>query len=82
MSNEEIIKLGTALGLGFNEKDNYSSMMEDNTIVFNGINGQRFQINGQRSNDKILQNMGNALIRMGERKKKIEINNVLSTLND
>lgn len=82
MTNEEIIKLGTTLGLSFNEKDNYKDMLARNNVVFNGINGQRFRFEGSWSDDEILEEMGKALILMGERKKKMEINRVLSIMSD
>lgn len=82
MTNEEIIKLGTTLGLDFNENDNYKDLLARNNVVFNGINGQRFRFEGQWSDDEILREMGKALILMGERKKKLEINRVLSITGD
>jgi len=82
MTNDEIIKLGTTLGLNFNENDNYKDMLARNNVVFNGINGQRFRFEGSWSDDEILEEMGKALILMGERKKKLEINRVLSIMSD
>ena len=82
MTNDEIIKLGTTLGLNFNENDNYKDMLARNNVVFNGINGQRFRFEGSWSDDEILEEMGKALILMGERKKKLEINLVLSIMSD
>jgi len=82
MTNDEIIKLGTTLGLNFNENDNYKDMLARNNVVFNGINGQRFRFEGNWSDDEILEEMGKALILMGERKKKLEINRVLSIMSD
>ena len=71
MTNEEIIKLGTTLGLHFNRDDNYEDLLAKNNVVFNGINNQRFRFEGNWSNDEILEEMG-------ERKKTMEINRVLS----
>lgn len=82
MTNEEIIKLGRRLGIGFNEADNYIDMLARNTVLFNGINGQRFLFEGSWSDDEIYSQMGKALILMGERKKKMEIDRVLNILSD
>lgn len=82
MTNAEIIKLGTTLGLKFNEKDNFPDMLAKNNVVFNGINGQRFRFEGSWTDDEILEEMGKALILMGERKKKMEIDRVLSIMSD
>lgn len=82
MTNKEIIKLGRTLGLGFDENSNYNDMLERNIVVFDGINGQRFLIEGKWSDKEILQKMGESLILMGERKKKMEINSVLSITSD
>lgn len=82
MTNDEIIKLGTTLGLKFNINDNFKDMLEKNNVVFNGINGQRFRFEGSWSDDEILKEMGKALILIGERKKKMEINRILSITGD
>jgi len=82
MTKDEIVKLGTTLGLNFNEKDNFEHMLERNEVVFNGINGQRFRFEGKDTDDEILAGMGRALILMGERKKKMEINRVISLMSD
>ena len=82
MITKEIITLGTTLGLNFNEKDNFPHMLERNEVVFNGINGQRFRFVGEDSDNEILEGMGRALILMGERKKKMEINRALSIMSD
>lgn len=82
MTKDEIIKLGTTLGLNFTEKNNFKDNLERNYIVFDGINGQRFGVDGNWSDDEILKIMGNSLILMGERKKKMEINQVLSITGD
>jgi hypothetical protein len=82
MTNEEIIKLGRRLGLEFNENDNFQDQLKKNRVVFNGINGQRFFFDGKWDEDYIYQEMGKALILMGERRKKMEINRVLSITGD
>lgn len=82
MTNEEIIKLGTALGLFFNERTNYKDLLDKNIVVFDGINGQRFLVEGEWSDDEILSYMGHCLILMGERKKCVEISQVLSINSD
>ena len=82
MTNKKIIKLGTTLGLKFNENDNFPDMLARNNVVFNGINGQRFRFEGTWTDDEILEEMGRALILMGERKKKMEIDRVLNIMSD
>jgi hypothetical protein len=80
MTTDEIIELGGKLGIPFNRNDNYEDQLEKNIVVFNGVNNQRFLIDGNYSDDEILGRMGDALISMGERKKCMEINRVLSIM--
>jgi len=81
MTKEQIIELGTKLGIPFNEKDNYPHMLDRDFVVFNGVNNQRFAFDGRKlTDDEIYKGMGDALIQMGERKKCMEINRVLSIM--
>lgn len=81
MTRDEIIKLGTRLGLPFNENDNYKDLLARDFVVFNGVNNQRFAFDGRKlTDDEVYQEMGKALIEMGERKKCMEINRVLSIM--
>jgi len=81
MTKKEIIELGTRLGIPFNEKDNYPHMLAKDFVVFNGVNNQRFAFDGRKmTDDEVYSEMGKALIEMGERKKCMEINRVLSIL--
>ena len=82
MTNEEIIKLGTTLGLRFNENDNYKDMLARNNVVFNGINGQRFRFEGGWTDDEILTKMGCALQLMGRRQLKLELESLLNIMTD
>ena len=83
MNSNEIIELGTTLGLLFNRKDNYEESIENNFVVFNGCNGQRFGFDGNKlSDDEILKEMGKALIVYGMRLKAMDINSVLSIGGD
>ena len=82
MTNDEIITLGKKLGLNFNEDDNYQDQLLKNNVVFNGINNQRFRFEGKWDDDYIYQEMGKALILMGERKKKLELHRALSIMSD
>jgi len=82
MTKDEIVDLGMKLGLEFNELDNYQDQLLKNNVVFNGINGQRFRFEGAWSDEKIYKQMGSALILIGERRKKMEINRVLSITGD
>ena len=81
MTKNEIVELGTRLGLPFNEKDNYKDFLAKDFVVFNGCNNQRFAFDGRKStDDEIYREMGNALREMGAREKCMEINNVLSIM--
>lgn len=78
MTNKEIIHLGTTLGLKFNEKDNFPDLLIKNYVVFNGANAQRCGINGNHTDDEILQEFGVHLRTMGHIEKCLEIQQVLS----
>jgi hypothetical protein len=81
MKKEEIIELGTRLGLPFNEKDNYKGLLDRDFVVFNGCNNQRFSFDGHElTDDEIYKEMGKALIEMGKRQKCLEISRVLSIM--
>jgi hypothetical protein len=82
MTTKEIIKLGTALGLPFNEKTNFPDYLAKNWVVFDGCNGQRFMIRGEWSDDKILAKLGKALYLYGQREKCLEISRVISITSD
>lgn len=81
MTKNEIVELGTKLGLPFNEKDNFPDQLVRDIVVFNGCNNQRFLFDGRKStDDEIYQEMGSALKQMGRREKCMEINRVLSIM--
>jgi hypothetical protein len=81
MTKNEIVELGTKLGLPFNEHDNYVHMLEEDFVVFNGCNNQRFAFDGRKlTDDEVYREMGKALKQMGQREKCMEINSVLSIL--
>ena len=82
MSTDEIIKLGTKLGLGFNRSTNFKDALEKGRVVFDGVNGQRFLFEPDWDNDEILEKMGESLILMGKRMKAMEIHNVISITSD
>jgi len=83
MKTNEIIKLGTTLGLLYNEDDNYEYQLLEDTVVFNGVNGQRFLIEGAvMSDDEILGIMGESLIIMGRRQLKLELGTLLNITSD
>jgi hypothetical protein len=83
MKTKEIIKLGTTLGLKFDEKTCYPHDLENNVVVFNGINGQRFLIDGNdMSDEEILSRMGDALQLMGRRQLKMELHTLLNITSD
>jgi hypothetical protein len=78
MTNEEIIKLGTMLGLEFRESTNYPVALKNGRVVFDGCNGQRFLIEGSWSDEEIYSKIGESLIEQGMRMKAMEINRALS----
>lgn len=82
MKTDTIIKLGMALGLPFNRKDNFEHQLAKNIVVFNGANNQRFLIDGSNKTAKIHRDLGIALIQMGMRLKAIHMENVMSTTSD
>jgi len=82
MTSDEIIKLGSLLGLPFNRNDNYDDMINKNIVVFNGCNGQRFLIDGKLTNEEIYKTFGESLKLFGKRLKCMEIDRILSTNSD
>lgn len=82
MTKDEIVKLGMDLGLLFTEYDNFPSQLEKNIVVFNGCNGQRFLIDGERTDFEIYRAFGKALILYGMRLKVMDINSTLSITSD
>jgi hypothetical protein len=82
MTKEEIIRIGTLLGLQFEEKTNYRDFLEKEIVVFDGCNGQRFLFDSQWTDDEIYEKLGSSLILMGKRMKALEIHRVLSITSD
>ena len=83
MKTEEIIKLGRTLGLKFNIKNCYQYDLRRDFVVFDGVNGQRFSIDGQKMNDdEILEHMGDALKLVGRRQLKLELESLLNIMSD
>lgn len=82
MTKAEIVKLGTNLGLLFNENDNFKDQLERNIVVFNGCNGQRFLIDGSWNDSLIIKELGIALIKYGMRLKAMDLNSVMSIMSD
>lgn len=81
MKKEEIIELGTSLGLNFNERTNYHDQLEKNVVVFDGENSQRFLVDGSWTNEEIYDKMGRALKAMGSMKLRLELHRMLSITN-
>ncbi len=84
MKKNEIIRLGKTLGLDFDYRTWYSNDLDmDDFVVFNGVNGQRFSIDGKKMNDdQILREMGCALKLMGRRQLKVELHTLLNIISD
>jgi len=83
MKTEKIIDLGSKLGLPFSRESNFPFQLDENFVVFDGCNGQRFAINGNKLSDaEVYREFGKALILYGKRLKCLEINNALSITGD
>lgn len=82
MNTEQIITLGTKLGLPFNRPDNYADALKKGRVVFNGCNGQRFLFESKWPDPKIYKQIGKALVLYGMRLKSVEIHNVISITRD
>jgi hypothetical protein len=82
MTKEEMIRIGTLLGLQFEEKTNYKDSLERGIVVFDGCNGQRFLFDSQWPEEEIYEKFGSSLILQGKRMKALEIHRVLSINSD
>jgi len=83
MKTKEIIELGQKLGLPFNPETNFDDSLEKKYVVFDGVNGQRFEIDGnEMGDDEILGRMGDALKLMGRRQLKLELRTLLNITSD
>ena len=83
MKTSKIIKLGTTLGLIFREDSCYKQDLLNDRVVFDGINAQRFLIEGsEMSDDEILEVMGESLKLMGRRQLKMELGTLLNMMSD
>lgn len=82
MSRDEIVELGTKLGLKFDLKTNYADAFEKGRVVFDGCNGQRFSVEADWDDEKVLETLGESLILYGRRLQKMEIHNALSITSD
>lgn len=82
MTKEDIINLGTKLGLSFDERTNYKDALAQGRVVFDGCNGQRFVIESSWPDDEILDELGKSLILQGKRMKAMEISQILSVNGD
>lgn len=81
MEKDDVIRLGTKLGLSFTEKSNYKDALDNGRVVFDGCNGQRILIESNWSDDEIYEEIGKSLILMGKRMKSLEIRR-LTSIND
>ena len=82
MTKEEVIRIGTLMGLSFDERTNYKDALNNGRVVFDGCNGQRFLIESRWDDDRIFKELGEFLILLGKRKKSYEIHQVLSINSD
>jgi len=82
MKKEELIKIGTLMGLGFEENTNFPDALEKGRIVFDGVNGQRFVIESKWTDDEIFTALGDALKIYGQRLQKMEIHKAININQD
>jgi len=82
MKKEEVIRIGTLMGLKFDESTNFPDALEKGRIVFDGVNGQRFVIESKWTDDQIFTAFGDALKLYGQRLQKMEINKALNINQD
>jgi hypothetical protein len=82
MKADKIIELGTKLGLTFHKSTNFPDALLHDRVVFDGCNGQRFLIEGEWDDDKILRELGASLILLGRREKCLAIYHELSITSD
>lgn len=79
MKTKEIVELGTKLGIPFDAKRTYKDLLDENYVVFDGVNNQRFSIDGNKlTDDEIYAAMGRFLIQMGRREICMEHNRLMS----
>jgi hypothetical protein len=82
MKKEEVVRIGTLMGLKFDVKTNFPDALEKGRVVFDGVNGQRFVIESKWTDDRIFTAFGDALKLYGQRLQKMEIHNVLNINQD
>lgn len=82
MTNKKLIRIGTLMGLNFDENSNFPHALKKGRVVFDGCNGQRFLIESSWEDDKIHSYLGMALIAYGKRLKAMEISNAISINSD
>ncbi len=74
MKVEELIELGTKLGLPFRRDSNFEKALAQDRVVFNGANAQRFLIEGRWTDAEIYDKLGQALKDMGNMEHRMELN--------
>lgn len=82
MTKEEVIRIGTLMGLSFDERTNHEDALKNGRVIFDGCNGQRFLIESSWNDDKIFEELGQSLILLGKRNKAYEIHQALSINSD
>lgn len=82
MNRNKLIRMGTFMGLSYDESSMFEQDIKKGTVVFDGCNGQRFLIESKWEDDKIHHELGQALIYLGKRIKCLELHNALSILSD
>ncbi len=80
MKTKSLIRLGTLMGLKYNEKSQFPDDLLKGRVVFDGINNQRFLIEASWKDDKIHKELGKSLIEYGQRKKAMEISDAISII--
>ena len=83
MTKEEVIRIGTLMGLKHDPKRNFPDNEDRGFIVFDGVNGQRFHIDVQdMSDDEIYERFGEYCQLMGRRQLKLDLHRLLNITTD
>ena len=82
MTRKDLIRIGTLMGLDYNEAHMFPKDIVNGIVVFDGCNGQRFLIDSKLPEKKIYMELGKSLISLGKRQKCVELYDALSINRD
>lgn len=66
MFRDELIYIGTLMGLGYDEKLNSESIIKNGIVIFDGWAGQTFTISSKNDKEIIYKQLGDALKSVGK----------------